>query len=110
MYRVPLTHSYRRIWGYFRKGTPFVTSTSASALVQQTWEGFLGVLLSQVLLARAQTGLSGEEKAKVNPDLALDRGHPCSSVRSSGGRPTLCVYGTNWRHAHSFCTEYRVFC
>ena len=50
---------------------------------------------STVLLARAQTGLLGEEKAKVNPDLALDRGHPRSSVRSSGGRPTLCVYSTN---------------
>lgn len=50
---------------------------------------------STVLLARAQTGLLGEEKAKVNPDLALDRGHPRSSVRSAGGRPTLCVYRTN---------------
>ena len=46
-------------------------------------------------MARAQTGLLGEEKAKVNPDLALDRGHPRSSVRSAGGRPTLCVYRTN---------------
>lgn len=49
--------------------------------------------------------LSGEKRAKVNHGLALDRGHPRSSVRSSGGRPTLCVYSTKWRHARSICAD-----